>query len=694
MVVSEQSRNALVTHLHNLTERQLADLAAARRDLTLEPLPATLTQLAGHMLTRESLAVAIASSARPGLQVGEAVAALGDGWTVARLAGLIGVREDDAALSEAVAGLSAVALIWPVGGGFAADHLEAVWPEPLGLGPRAADLLAGATVPQARRLAERFGVAAGRRKHDVVAAVAGWLGDPGHVRAVAAGASTEDHRRLREVAEQPGLAMTHIYSGAGVVRDLPWAVEHGLLIPSGWGGGGRMPREVALALRGEDYRAPFDGEPPAAPTTPVSAAAVARDAAAAANETLSAVAALMETIGRSPVGLLKTGGLGLRELRRLAKEVRLDEDRARLSVEVVTAGGLTSADEDGLAVGPVYGEFTALEPGAKLVDLVASWLQMPACPLAPPRPGEPAERALYWDPEEEAILIGLRTALLRVTGGLTEDGRAITRDGLAARFAWRHPVLAETAGDDYERFVTGIWREAHAIGLLAQGAPTALGRHLLAAEPEETHRAAAAMVAGERATVMLQNDLTAVATGTPSASLLALLGGVADAESRGGAWTWRFSAASVRRAFDDGARADELIERLASVAEGGRLPQALSYLIGDVARRHGRVRVQPAACCLCSDDEALLTEILHTRSLRSLKLTQLAPTVLSSVKPEAETLAALRAAGFAPAGTGSIERVTRPRRPEPVEASEPEGWTDDLRLVEPAEFAARLVSGA
>lgn len=128
------------------------------------------------------------------------------------------------------------------------------------------------------------------------------------------------------------------------------------------------------------------------------------------------------------------------------------------------------------------------------------------------------------------------------------------------------------------------------------------------------------------------------------------------------------------------------------MAEGGRLPQALDYLIEDVGRRHGRIRVQPAGCCLCGDDEALLTEILHTRSLAALQLVRLAPTVLASAKPEKETLAALRAAGFAPAGNATIERLPRHREPELID--EPEWDEPEIRLAAPADFAARLVSGA
>jgi len=57
----------------------------------------------------------------------------------------------------------------------------------------------------------------------------------------------------------------------------------------------------------------------------------------------------------------------------------------------------------------------------------------------------------------------------------------------------------------------------------------------------------------DRDTVLLQADLTAVVTGTPSAGLLELLDSAAGPESRSGAWTWRFSPASIRRALAAGA---------------------------------------------------------------------------------------------------------------------------------------------
>jgi hypothetical protein len=166
--------------------------------------------------------------------------------------------------------------------------------------------------------------------------------------------------------------------------------------------------------------------------------------------------------------------------------------------------------------------------------------------------------------------------------------------------------------------------------------------------------------------VLLQSDLTAVATGAPAAALAEVLDLAADRESRGGGHTWRFSEASVRRAFDTGSSADELLAALHEAATGGRVPQPLQYLVTDLARRHGAVRVRPVGCVLRSDDPTLLAELSRVKSLARLGLTELAPTVYGSALPVGETLAALRAAGYAPAGehadgTIAFDRVTKHR---------------------------------
>ncbi|MFJ8282138.1 helicase-associated domain-containing protein [Streptomyces griseoviridis] len=161
--------------------------------------------------------------------------------------------------------------------------------------------------------------------------------------------------------------------------------------------------------------------------------------------------------------------------------------------------------------------------------------------------------------------------------------------------------------------------------------------------------------------VLLQADLTAVAPGPLERPLAAMLGVLADVESKGGATVYRFTPGSVRRALDAGQTATDLHAFLAAHARTP-VPQPLTYLIDDVARRHGRLRVGAASAYLRCDDDALLTEILADKRAQPLRLRRLAPTVLATQADPAALLDGLRAMGFAPAAESAEGDVviTRP----------------------------------
>ncbi|HEX5406878.1 MAG TPA: helicase-associated domain-containing protein, partial [Pseudonocardiaceae bacterium] len=110
-----------------------------------------------------------------------------------------------------------------------------------------------------------------------------------------------------------------------------------------------------------------------------------------------------------------------------------------------------------------------------------------------------------------------------------------------------------------------------------------------------------------------------------------------------------------------GHSADWLLTALADATTHG-VPQPLEYLIRDVARRHGELTVHTVGCCVLADDSALLAEVAAQRGLVSLGLRLLAPGVLASAKPEAETLDLLRAHGYGPVavtddGTPMLTRI-------------------------------------
>ncbi|WDM15880.1 helicase C-terminal domain-containing protein [Streptomyces lavenduligriseus] len=174
--------------------------------------------------------------------------------------------------------------------------------------------------------------------------------------------------------------------------------------------------------------------------------------------------------------------------------------------------------------------------------------------------------------------------------------------------------------------------------------------------------------------VLLQADLTAVAPGPLRRPLADMLGVLADVESKGGATVYRFTPASVRRALDAGRTAADLH---AFLTEHSRtpVPQPLAYLIDDVARRHGHLRVGAASAYVRCDDDALLNEILADKRAAALRLRRLAPTVLAAPTDPATLLEGLRAMGYAPAAESAegdvlIARAHAHRSP-PRAAPEP-----------------------
>ncbi|MFH9860007.1 helicase-associated domain-containing protein [Streptomyces sp. NPDC017202] len=174
--------------------------------------------------------------------------------------------------------------------------------------------------------------------------------------------------------------------------------------------------------------------------------------------------------------------------------------------------------------------------------------------------------------------------------------------------------------------------------------------------------------------VLLQADLTAVAPGPLHRPLADTLGVLADVESKGGATVYRFTPGSVRRALDAGRTAADLH---AFLAEHSRtpVPQPLAYLIDDVARRHGHLRVGAASAYVRCDDDAMLNEILADKRAVALRLRRLAPTVLAAEAAPPALLDGLRAMGFAPAAESAegdvlITRADAHRSP-PRTAPEP-----------------------
>ena len=214
--------------------------------------------------------------------------------------------------------------------------------------------------------------------------------------------------------------------------------------------------------------------------------------------------------------------------------------------------------------------------------------------------------------------------------------------------------------------------EAELIGITGGGGLTTYGRAILTGAPALATETLALALPEPVADFLLQPDLTMVVPGPPTADLARELMLVADLESAGGASVYRLTEASLRRAFDAGRTAADLSALFASRSRTP-VPQSLTYLVEDLARRHGVLRAGDAVSYLRCDDTGLLDRAVSDRAVASLKWHRLAPTVAVSPATTARVLDVLREAGYAPAaedaggGTvaiGADPSRSRPRRPE------------------------------
>ncbi|TDH57402.1 DNA-binding protein, partial [Mycobacterium eburneum] len=161
---------------------------------------------------------------------------------------------------------------------------------------------------------------------------------------------------------------------------------------------------------------------------------------------------------------------------------------------------------------------------------------------------------------------------------------------------------------------------------------------------------------------LVQADLTVVVPGPLERELADELATVATVESAGAAMVYRVSEQSIRHALDIG-RTGGGLRAFFEKHSKTPVPQGLTYLIDDVARRHGQLRIGMAAAFVRCEDPTLLAQAVAVPAAEQLGLRVLAPTVAVSQAPISDLLAALRDAGFAPAAEDASGAIVdlRPR---------------------------------
>ncbi|NUT40739.1 MAG: helicase-associated domain-containing protein [Thermoactinospora sp.] len=667
----------LLGWLRTLDEDRLARVLTNRQDAIAAPWPRRLESLAQRLTNGFAVMEAMRSLPQPCLELAQTCLVL-DSPTVPALAQFLDSTADE--VRHWLDGLYDHALAWPDRDGHIhlAEAVSRWWTAPLGLGEPLDHYLNSWTISNdtLRLLSRNLGLPPHGNRRRTIARVAEVLGDATRLAGLLSNAPAGTRQFLEEFAWDGPLR--DVDGNRFVLPGTPerWAADHGLLYRPNWHVA-EMPREVALSLRGPDYHPPFTPVAPEIPGIPVDPEEVDHLMTLAAPHLVERCAALLDNTAKTPLPLLKTGGVGVREVRRLAKETGCDEDEARLLLEICAVARLLALDDKSGGMVPTdrFDRWRLDEGSVRLRVLLSAWWRMERSSL---RKIDGKYPTALGDEQSGAAIARVRRAVVQVLCSLPSGIAFAERGALVRAVHWHAPLLDQAL---LAECAPAVLDEARLLGVLANNALTDLGRALacLAAKAGDENDDCVPVVehdpglvevstralASVRRSALFGPDLTAVVTGPPSAELAALLDRSADRESRGAASVWRFSAESVRRALDDGYDCDELLEELASV---GAIPQPLEYLVRDVARRHGEVTVTTVGCIVQASDPGLLAEIAGHRRLSRLGLRLLAPTVLVSSAPAERTLALLRENGYAPvtvADTGEVEIRRRTRVEEP-----------------------------
>jgi hypothetical protein len=421
-----------------------------------------------------------------------------------------------------------------------------------------------------------------------------------------------------------------------------------------------LPRHVGQVLRGEQTGPARLAAPDPVVTTTTSADADAA-AAGAVIDLLRELDVLLETLSAAPISELRSGGLGVREARRLAKVTGVDEARLGLILELAAAAGLiASGVPDPPPVGgePPYwaptvvaDRFTETSTAERWHLLARTWLDLASRPALIGTRGPDAKPYAALSDSLYSTAAPLdRRLLLGMLAGLPA-GAGADNNTASAALIWRRPRWSKRL---QPAPVADLLNEANMLGLIGRGAISTPGRALISDNDTNAVDAMARALPAPIDHFLVQADLTVVVPGPLERHLAEELSAVATVESAGTAMVYRVSEQSIRHALDIGKTADAL-HSLFDRHSKTPVPQGLTYLINDVARRHGKLRIGMAASFVRCEDPALLAQAVAGAGHLGLRV--LAPTVAISQASIGEVLAALQDAGFAPAAEDSAGTI-------------------------------------
>jgi hypothetical protein len=606
-------------YLRSVDDAAFIALFTARPDL-VSPVPPNIASLAVRACSAPSLARAIDSLNQWQLQVLEAAASVNEPFSEKIVAGLT-----DKEATTALKYLISVGLVYPSDDGLRipTQLRHVIGTEPAGLGPASLaklNLKELADAPaDAKKVLERLTWGPPR----------GSVGD----------------------IKNPGPGVT-------------WLLDRKFLVPLDQ----RtviLPREVGIALRtGKIHKEQLVKSPQLTGSKrderQINLAAIAN-----ISTVLRWVEELLNFWADEPADALRAGGLGVRDLKIISNHLGVDESCTAFIAELAYLTSLISIDaDDRILPSNKFDIWLMQTPADRWQMLASQWLITSRVSGLVGR--VEAKNVAALGPELDRVnaarVRSLTLNLLRENQGIAPDWKSFK-----SLLDWRAPVRRNSSLQDE----LGQWslREAEWLGLTGQGAISEYGIEFLDGEDLTSINKDLPKTVDH---ILIQGDNTAIAPGPLEHEISQALAMMAEIESRGGATVYRFTEATIRRALDHGKTGDEIKSFLVKTSKTP-MPQPLEYLILDVAKKHGKLRVGNTSSFIRCEDTALISQIMNDKKLEILGLRRIAPEVVICDLDATDAMRVLRECGYLPAGesangmilTGpkSNRALTKPRPP-------------------------------
>ena len=590
---------SLADDLRGRSDEELLELLSLRTDL-VTPIPADFTTLAVRATSGPSLLRAIDALDQWHYQVLTACVVLEDPFTESEL---VEITSQNSA--TALHNLYRAGLIYHDGKKFRVPRTlrDIIGNEPAGLGPRSASPI-----------------------------------DFNKLKEASSGA-LEIIERLTWGPPRGHLPDSRVKGGP-----IDWLLDHHLLIPVD-SKTVALPLQLGIHLRGgKVFKEIFETQPPL--TGPERKSEVVdRAAIAAIANILRLSQELLNFWAEETPNVIQSGGIGVRDLKKVAEHLDIEIAFAAFIIELCYITGLLGMEAGSVLPTAQFDIWQNLSAEERWRELCNRWQETSRVSGLVGR-SESRNLAALGNELDRANAARIRHLVLSLLA-TSNPGLAPTLESCRTAVLWQYPHkrgISITA-----ELVEWTLRESEWLGFSGAGALSSFGLRFLSGESELKINESMPRPVDH---ILIQGDNTAIAPGPLVKEIAEELSTFADIESRGNATVYRFSESSIRRGLDHGHSGDEIKSFLARVSKTPT-PQPLEYLISDVAKKHGQLRVGGSHSYLRSEDSTLISAILADKRLEPLGLRQVAPSIVISDIDSSLLLEELRAAGYYPAGESS-----------------------------------------